>query len=429
MQDVDVVVIGGGPAGLAAALSAHAEGLEKIIVLERKSEPGGILPQCIHNGFGLERFKEDLTGPEYGRRYLDMIDNTSIEIRLDTMVLGLSADKIITAVNPKQGLFKLQARAVVLAMGCRERTRSAIGISGTRPSGIFTAGTAQRLINIHGYMPGRKAVVLGSGDVGLIMARRMALEGAEVLAVLEIRPYLTGLLRNKVQCLDDFKIPLKLRHTITKIHGKRRLEGVTISRVTEDGKVIAGTEEVIECDTLLTSVGLIPENELSAQGGVNLDNNTNGPVVDQYLHASAPGFFPCGNVLLVNDLVDDVSKQGELAGKNAALFAKGKLDYNGGSEIKFALGNNVHSIVPQKISIPKSGSSPEPIELYIRVKQPDHDRELRVQLNNELVLKKNLSRTGPGEMVKAKLKLKESQLDGLQKDKNELKVEIVVKGE
>jgi pyruvate/2-oxoglutarate dehydrogenase complex dihydrolipoamide dehydrogenase (E3) component len=323
-------------------------------------------------------------------------------------------------------LFELRAGAVVLATGCRERTRGAIAIPGSRPAGIFTAGTAQRFINIHGYMPGRKAVILGSGDVGLIMARRMALEGAEVPAVLEIRPYLTGLMRNKVQCLDDYGIPLLLNTTVTRIHGKRRVEGVTTAKVTDEGEVIEGSDEFLECDTLLTSVGLIPENELSGSAGIALDDRTGGPVVDQYLQCSLPGYFACGNSMLVNDLVDDVSKQGERAGASSARYVNG-IFASDKTDVSISPGRNIHSVVPQVLRI--TNEPQEPIELFVRVQQPEHDIELQVLLDDRIIQTKKFDWVGPGEMVKFKLKLKKEHQEALKSIKNKFEINVINRGE
>ena len=324
MMKVDVAVIGGGPAGMAAAVAAHNQGAKNVLVIEREPKLGGILEQCIHSGFGLHKFKEELTGPEYALRYQDMITEENIPYMVNTTVIDISSDRIVTAVNKENGFFQIEAGAIVLAMGCRERPRGALSIPGTRPAGVYSAGTAQKLVNIKGYMPGRKIVILGSGDIGLIMARRMTLEGAHVKAVCEIMEDSGGLTRNIVQCLQDFDIPLKLRHTVTEIHGRQRVEGVTVSQVDESLKPIKGTEEYIECDTLMLSVGLIPENELSKKAGVEINAKTKGPVVDCDRQTSVPGIFACGNVVKVHELVDFVSDEGQVAGNAAACFAMGK---------------------------------------------------------------------------------------------------------
>ena len=319
MKNADLVIIGGGPAGLAAAIEARRRGVENLLILERDSELGGILNQCIHNGFGLHTFKEELTGPEYAARFIQQANDLGIPCKLNTMVLDLAADKTVTAMNRTDGLFQLHPKAVVLAMGCRERPRGALNIPGYRPAGIFTAGTAQRLVNMEGYLPGRKVVILGSGDIGLIMARRMTLEGAEVQVVAELMPYSGGLKRNIVQCLDDYGIPLKLSHTVVDIQGKERVEGVTLARV-ENGRPIPGTEEHYDCDTLLLSCGLLPENELSRAAGVRLSPVTGGPAVNESLATSIPGVFAAGNVLHVHDLVDYVSEEAGAAGAHAAAY-------------------------------------------------------------------------------------------------------------
>ncbi|NPV54837.1 MAG: FAD-dependent oxidoreductase [Firmicutes bacterium] len=321
--DIDVAIIGGGPAGLAAAIGACNAGVDpdRVLILERGERLGGILPQCIHHGFGLHRFKEELTGPEYADRFIRKVERLGVKVLLDTMVIELGADRHITAVSDRYGLVSLVPGAVILAMGCRERTRAQIRIPGTRPAGIFTAGTAQRLVNIEGYLPGRRAVIVGSGDIGLIMARRLAIEGVEVAGVFEILPYPGGLVRNIVQCLDDFGIPLYLSHTVIEIHGKDRVTGVTVAEVDNGGNPVPGSERYIQCDTVLLSVGLIPENELSRMAGVEIDPLTGGPAVTGDFQTSVSGIFACGNVLHVNELVDDVSDEGERAGREAGLYA------------------------------------------------------------------------------------------------------------
>lgn len=320
MKSYDLVIVGGGPAGLAAAVSAKENGINDILIIERDKELGGILNQCIHNGFGLHTFKEELTGPEYASRFIEKVLSLGISYKLNTMVMDISHEKKVTAMNREDGMFEIQAKAIILAMGCRERSRGALNIPGYRPAGIYSAGTAQRLVNMEGYMPGREVVILGSGDIGLIMARRMTLEGAKVKVVAELMPYSGGLKRNIVQCLNDFDIPLKLSHTVIDIEGKERVTGVTIAEVGSDGRPIAGTEEYYSCDTLLLSCGLIPENELSRSAGVTLNPVTSGPVVNDSLETSISGVFACGNVLHVHDLVDYVSEEAGIAGANAAQY-------------------------------------------------------------------------------------------------------------
>ena len=351
MKAYDIVIVGGGPAGLAAAISARESGISGVLILERDKELGGILNQCIHNGFGLHTFKEELTGPEYAGRFIQKVLDMNIEYKLNTMVADISKDRVITAISREEGLTQIKAGAIVLAMGCRERPRGALNIPGYRPAGIFSAGTAQRLVNMEGYMPGREVVILGSGDIGLIMARRMTLEGAKVKVVAELMPYSGGLKRNIVQCLDDFGIPLKLSHTVIDIDGKDRVKGVTIAQVGSDGKPVAGTEEYISCDTLLLSVGLIPENELSRGVGVQISPVTNGPVVNESLETSIDGIFACGNVLHVHDLVDYVSEEAHMAGKNAAAYVQAKNsgkteDFQGGRVIALKGENGVRYTVP-----------------------------------------------------------------------------------
>ncbi len=322
MQTYDIVIVGGGPAGLAAALAARENGVADILILEREDRLGGILNQCIHNGFGLHTFQEELTGPEYAARYIEKVEELQIPYKLQTMVLNIMPDKRVAAMNREDGLFEVQAKAVILAMGCRERPRGALNIPGFRPAGIYTAGTAQRLVNIEGFLPGRKIVILGSGDIGLIMARRLTLEGARVQAVVEILPKSGGLQRNIVQCLEDFDIPLLLRHTVVDIKGRERVSGVTVSAVDEQGKPIPGTGQEYDCDTLLLSVGLIPENELTRELGARMDPATHGPVVNEKLETTIPGVFACGNVLHVHGLVDSVSEEAAEAGKNATVYIK-----------------------------------------------------------------------------------------------------------
>ena len=365
MKNYDLVIIGGGPAGLAAAVAARESGIEDILILERDNELGGILNQCIHNGFGLHTFKEELTGPEYAGRFIQQVRQLEIPYKLNTMVLNLAEDKTVTAMNREDGLFTLKPKAVILAMGCRERPRGALNIPGYRPAGIYTAGTAQRLVNMEGYLPGRKVVILGSGDIGLIMARRMTLEGAQVQVVAELMPYSGGLKRNIVQCLDDYGIPLKLSHTVVDIQGKSRVEGITLARV-ENGKPVPGTEEHYECDTLLLSCGLIPENELSRAAGVELNPVTNGPAVNESLETSIPGVFAAGNVLHVHDLVDYVSEEAAAAGRHAAAYIQSRGRTEAGRSLPVRCENGVRYTVPVVIR-PDAVDQDEKITLRFRV--------------------------------------------------------------
>lgn len=397
----EVVIIGGGPAGLAAAVAAYDEGSRDILVIERDSVLGGILNQCIHNGFGLHTFKEELTGPEYAARYIEQVVSRGIETMLDTMVIDVSRDRIVTTINERDGLLRIKAKSIVLAMGCRERPRGALNIPGSRPAGIFSAGTAQRFVNIEGYMPGRTVVILGSGDIGLIMARRLTLEGAHVKMVCEIMPYSGGLKRNIVQCLDDYGIPLRLSHTVTRIHGKERVEGVTVAAVDESRQPIPGTEEYVACDTLLLSVGLIPENELSRKAGVAINPKTQGAVVDESLETSIPGVFAAGNVLHVHDLVDHVSSEAAIAGVNAVRHARGLV--KDAAAIAVRTGFGVRYTVPSAIHPSAVGTI---TTIRFRTDNVYRDAFVSVMLDGERVqhLKKRI--LTPGEMEEVVLPAK-----------------------
>lgn len=394
MKNYDLVIVGGGPAGLAAAVSARDHGIESILIIERDKELGGILNQCIHNGFGLHTFKEELTGPEYASRFIDQVLERGIEYKLNTMVMDISDEKVVTAMNREDGLFEIQAKAVILAMGCRERSRGALNIPGYRPAGIFSAGTAQRLVNMEGYMPGRDVVILGSGDIGLIMARRMTLEGAKVKVVAELMPYSGGLKRNIVQCLDDFGIPLKLSHTVVDIEGKERVEAVTIAEVGPDRKPIPGTEERYTCDTLLLSCGLIPENELSKSAGVTINPVTSGPVVGDNLETSIDGIFACGNVLHVHDLVDYVSQEATTAGKNAALYIQ-----NGSAKdvktVEILPVDGVRYTVPKYI---RPSEMEDTLTVRFRVGDVYKNCSIATYFDDELISKRKRPVMAPGEM-------------------------------
>ena len=404
MISYDIVIIGGGPAGLAAAVSARKAGIEKILILERDKELGGILNQCIHNGFGLHTFKEELTGPEYAYRFIEQVLEEKIEYRLNTMVMDISPERVVTAMSREDGMYQIQAGAVILAMGCRERPRGALNIPGYRPAGIFSAGTAQRLVNMEGYMPGREVVILGSGDIGLIMARRMTLEGAKVKVVAELLPFSGGLKRNIVQCLDDFGIPLKLSHTVVDIEGKEHVTAVTIAEVGKDMKPIPGTEERDTCDTLLLSCGLIPENELSNKAGIKMNPVTSGPIVNESLETNIPGVFACGNVLHVHDLVDYVSEEASKAGSNAAKFVKnGGKDEAAGHVIEVKATDGARYTVPCTIDVDKMEDL---LTVRFRVGAVFKNAFVSVYFDDERVQHMNKRILAPGEMEQVILQKK-----------------------
>lgn len=408
MKQHDLVIIGGGPAGLAAALAAKEQGVEDILLLEREDRLGGILNQCIHNGFGLHTFHEELTGPEYAYRFVKKVEEAKIPFLTDTMVLSVTPQKEITFLN-RDGIQKIRAKAVVLAMGCRERPRGALNIPGYRPQGIYSAGTAQKLVNIDGYLPGKEVVILGSGDIGLIMARRMTLEGAKVKVVAELMPYSGGLKRNIVQCLEDFDIPLKLSHTVVDIKGKKKLEGVTIARVDEKGKVIEGTEEEYSCDTLLLSCGLIPENELSTQMGVSINPVTNGPWVDESLESSVGGVFACGNVLHVHDLVDFVSEEAKQAGESAAAYILGKDTKKGEDSLEITRGPGIRYTVPATVH---PGRMKEKTTVRFRVDGVYRDCSVCLYLDDVCILRKKRQIVTPGEMEEVQIVKKRLEEQG-----------------
>ena len=396
IRQTELVIIGGGPAGMSAAVAAYDCGVRDLLILERDQGLGGILQQCIHNGFGLHRFGEELTGPEYALRYEEQVRERNIPCLTNTMVLDISPDKVITATNSEDGIFQIQAKAIILAMGCRERSKGALNIAGSRPAGIFSAGTAQKYVNLKGYLPGKSVVILGSGDIGLIMARRMTLEGAKVHAVCELMPYSGGLARNIEQCLNDFNIPLRLSHTVVRIHGKERLTGVTIARVGEDRRPIPGTEEHIPCDTLLLSVGLIPENELSKTAGLVTDGVTGGVPVDQDRQTEIEGIYACGNVLHVHDLVDYVSEEADIAGRSAAAYLQG--DREEPLSIPLVTDGKIRYTVPQRITKKKD------VTVFFRVANVYRNAKITVKCGDVVVYSKKKLKLAPGEMESVTLK-------------------------
>ena len=410
----DLVIIGGGPAGMSAAVAAYESGIRDILILERDENLGGILQQCIHNGFGLHRFGEELTGPEYAWKYEKMVRERNIPFKLNTMVLDISEDKVVTATNSEDGIFTIEAKSIILAMGCRERSKGALNIPGYRPAGIFSAGTAQKFVNMKGYLPGKNVVILGSGDIGLIMARRMTLEGAKVHAVCELMPYSGGLARNIEQCLNDFNIPLRLSHTVVDIHGKDRLEGVTIAKVDQNRRPIEETKEYIPCDTLLLSVGLIPENELSKCADIEISPITSGAVTDQDRQTSVEGIFACGNVLHVHDLVDFVSAEAEIAGKSAAEYIRG--------EKAEAISVDIHTDGKIRYTVPQKITKKKDVTVYFRVSDVYKNVKINVSDGEKIVFSKKKPKVAPGEMESITLKQE------LFENVKELKFELEVLG-
>jgi NADPH-dependent 2,4-dienoyl-CoA reductase/sulfur reductase-like enzyme len=411
VRKCDVAVIGSGPGGLAAAIAAKKNGAKQVLLIERDREPGGILLQCIHNGFGVEIFKKDLPGPAYAQHFINEAQEVGVNFLLDTMILEITKDKRIFASNKTEGMLEIQAKAVILAMGCRERTRAQVRLPGARPAGVYTAGTAQRWVNVEGFMPGKKIVILGSEDIGMIMARRLTFEGAKVERVLEIMPYLSGLMRNYVQCLQDFDIPLQMQHTVKRIIGNERVEAIETVAVDNRWQEVPGSEEVIPCDTLLLSVGLVPENELSRQVGIHLDPLTAGPFVDNYFQTETKGFFAAGNVVHVYDLVDWVTGAGLRAGESAALYTNNKLQMNN-KKIAIQHGQNVHHVIPQFLDIDSLSAREE--QLQMRVTKP-LEQPVKVQVTDgkEVIASKALPYARPGEMVT--ISLKDKHIDLLKK--------------